>query len=138
MNYSTRFSFLISRASSFSSPASHFSKRWQTAINIYGRQETIIYHPLINKASEIANYCWTGVWKETKDTTGIRLLKVANLSVRSFLDRDLQTRSMSLTYSTVLSIVPAFALLFAIGRGFGFQKLLEDQLMTSFPTRNKA
>ncbi len=92
---------------------------------------------LINKASEIANYCWTGVWKETKDTTGIRLLKVANLSVRSFLDRDLQTRSMSLTYSTVLSIVPAFALLFAIGRGFGFQKLLEDQLMTSFPAQKQ-
>ena len=60
---------------------------------------------IINKTSEIINYCWKGVWQETRDTTGIRLLKVANLSVRSFLDRDLQTKSMSLTYSTVLAIV---------------------------------
>lgn len=92
---------------------------------------------LIDKAINLANYCWTGVWKETRDTTGIRILKVANLSVRSYMDRDLQTRSMSLTYSTVLAIVPAFALLFAIGRGFGFQKLLEDQLFSSFPAQQK-
>lgn len=92
---------------------------------------------LIDKAINLANYCWTGVWKDTRDTTGIRILKVANLSVRSYMDRDLQTRSMSLTYSTVLAIVPAFALLFAIGRGFGFQKLLEDQLFSSFPAQQK-
>lgn len=92
---------------------------------------------LIDKGINLANYCWTGVWKETRDTTGIRILKVANLSVRSYLDRNLQTRSMSLTYSTVLAIVPAFALLFAIGRGFGFQKLLEDQLFRSFPAQQK-
>lgn len=91
----------------------------------------------IDKGINLANYCWTGVWKETRDTTGIRILKVANLSVRSYLDRNLQTRSMSLTYSTVLAIVPAFALLFAIGRGFGFQKLLEDQLFNSFPAQRQ-
>lgn len=92
---------------------------------------------LIDKGIALANYCWTGVWKDTRDTTGIRILKVANLSVRSYLDRNLQTRSMSLTYSTVLAIVPAFALLFAIGRGFGFQKLLEDQLIHSIPAQQK-
>ena len=51
------------------------------------------------------------------------------------MDLDLQTKSMSLTFSTVLAIVPGFALLFAIGRGFGFQKLLEDQLFMSFPAQ---
>ncbi|MDE6533677.1 MAG: YihY/virulence factor BrkB family protein [Muribaculaceae bacterium] len=92
---------------------------------------------LINRIQEFVNYCWSGVWKETRDTSGIRTIKVLNLSVRSFLDRDLQSRSMSLTYSTVLAIVPAFALLFAIGRGFGFQNLLEDQLYQSFPAQRK-
>lgn len=92
---------------------------------------------LIDKTSNLVNYCWTGVWHETKDTTGIRILKVANLSVRSFLDRDLQSKSMSLTYSTVLAIVPALALIFAIGRGFGFQSLLEDQLFKSFPAQKQ-
>lgn len=91
----------------------------------------------ITKVQDIINYCWTGVWKETRDTNGIRAIKVVNLSVRSFLDRDLQAKSMSLTYSTVLAIVPAFALLFAIGRGFGFQNLLEDELYKSFPAQKK-
>ena len=93
---------------------------------------------MIDKASNLVNYCWTGVWHETRDTTGIKILKVINLSVRSFLDRDLQTKSMSLTYSTVLAIVPALALLFAIGRGFGFQSLLEDQLFKSFPAQKQS
>lgn len=92
---------------------------------------------LISKVQYLINYCWTGVWKETRDTKGIRTLKVINLSVRSFLDRDLQYKSMALTYSTVLAIVPAFALLFAIGRGFGFQNLLEEELYKSFPAQKQ-
>ena len=52
---------------------------------------------LFTKFQNLVNYLWTGVWKETRDTTGIRAIKVINLSVRSFLDRDLQSRSMSLT-----------------------------------------
>lgn len=92
---------------------------------------------LIAKVQYIVNYCWTGVWKETRDTAGIRTIKVLNLSVRSFFDRDLQAKSMALTYSTVLAIVPAFALLFAIGRGFGFQNLLEEELYKSFPAQKQ-
>ncbi len=92
---------------------------------------------LFDKASNFANYFWTGIWKESKDTSKVRLLKVANLSIRSFLDRDLQSRSMSLTYSTVLAIVPAFALLLAIGRGFGLQDLLEQQLYSNFPAQKQ-
>ena len=92
---------------------------------------------LMTKIQNFISYCWTGVWKESRDTAGIRTIKVINLSIRSFLDRDLQSKSMSLTYSTVLAIVPAFALLFAIGRGFGFQNLLEDQLYHSFPAQRQ-
>lgn len=90
------------------------------------------------KALALAEYCWTGVWKDPRRSFGIGLIKTLNLSARSFMDRGLQTKSMSLTYSTVLAIVPAFALLFAIGRGFGFQNLLEDQLYSSFPSQRQA
>lgn len=92
---------------------------------------------MTEKAQNLVNYLWTGVWKDPNDTAKVRLLKVANLSVRSFFDRDLQNRSMSLTYSTVLAIVPVFALLFAIGRGFGLQDLLEQQLYQSFPAQKQ-
>ena len=41
-------------------------------------------------------------------------------------------------YNTLLAIVPALALLFAIGRGFGFQNLLQSQLFTFFPSQENA
>ena len=56
------------------------------------KKESLITR-LTAKARDIINYCWTGVWKETRDTNGIRALKVANLSVRCFFDRDLQAKS---------------------------------------------
>lgn len=92
---------------------------------------------LAEKIRDMVNYCWTGVWKDPRETKKVRAIKVINLSVRSFLDRDLQSRSMSLTYSTVLAIVPALALLFAIGRGFGFQNLLEDELYRYLPAQKE-
>lgn len=92
---------------------------------------------VMNRVQYLVNYFWTGIWKETTDTMKVRMLKVVNLSIRSFMDRDLQSRSMSLTYSTVLAIVPVFALLLAIGRGFGLQDLLEKQLYVSFPAQKQ-
>lgn len=90
---------------------------------------------LFSRISAFISYCMSGVWNDSSTKTRVKVVKVINLSLRSFLDRDLQTKSMSLTYSTVLAIVPAFAMLFAIGRGFGFQNLLEDQLLYSFPAQ---
>lgn len=83
-------------------------------------------------------YCVSGVWNDTRPTWKVRVLKVINLSVKSFLDRDLQTRAASLTYYTVLAIVPALAMLFAIGRGFGFQNLLQSELFRYFPAQRHA
>ena len=90
----------------------------------------------IEKAIAFASYCWSGVWKETRDTRKVRVIKTLNLSVRSFMDRNLQNKSMSLTYSTVLAIVPAFALMLA--RGFGFQDLLQKELYAYFPAQRQA
>lgn len=88
-----------------------------------------------SKISAFFAYCASGVWDDTSNKTRVKVVKVINLSFRSFMDRDLQTKSMALTFSTVLAIVPAFAMLFAIGRGFGFQNLLEEQLFMNFPAQ---
>lgn len=79
-----------------------------------------------------------GVWLSPKNTFKVRLVKTINLTVTSFLDRDLQTRAASLTFNTLLALVPALALIFAIGRGFGLQDLLSDQLFTYFPAQKEA
>ena len=98
-------------------------------------QKLSFFGRLSKKFSTSWKYWSQGVWQDTRNTLKVRIIKVINLSIRSFFDRDLQNKSMSLTYSTVLAIVPGFALLFAIGRGFGFQNLLEDQLFISFPAQ---
>lgn len=93
---------------------------------------------IIDKTVAFVNYCWTGVWREPRNTLGIRIIKTLSLSVRSFLDRGLQMKSAALTYSTVLALVPALALLFAIGRGFGFQDILAASIFQYFPAQHKA
>lgn len=94
-----------------------------------------IFSRFFTRISDWYSYASSGVWDDTSNRTKVKVVKVINLSFRSFLDRDLQTKSMALTYSTVLAIVPAFAMIFAIGRGFGFQNLLEEQLMLNFPAQ---
>lgn len=83
-------------------------------------------------------YCISGVWSDTKSVWTVKTLKIINLSVHSFLDRDLQMRSYALTYNTVLAVVPALAMLFAIARGFGFQNLMQSELFRYFPAQQKA
>ena len=83
-------------------------------------------------------YCVSGVWNDTRTLLSVRAVKIVNLSIRSFLDRDLQIRAGSLTYNTVLAVVPALAMLFAIARGFGFQNLMQNELFRYFPSQRQA
>lgn len=84
------------------------------------------------------HYCISGVWNDASTRWPVQAVKVVNLSIRSFLDRDLQTQACALTYRTVLAIVPALAMLFAIARGFGFQNLLQSELFRYFPAQRQA
>lgn len=83
-------------------------------------------------------YMTDGVWSDTRRSFKVNLVKTLNLSVRSFFNTDLQMRAGYLTYQTLLAIVPALALVFAIGRGFGFQNILQSQLFNSFPAQKEA
>lgn len=83
-------------------------------------------------------YCSDGVWEDPRNTLKVNIVKTANLTVRTFLSADLQSKACAMTYRTLLAIVPALALLFAIGRGFGFQNFLQKQLYSYFPSQTKA
>lgn len=83
-------------------------------------------------------YCINDVWNDKRTLLSVKMVKVINLSVRSFLDRDLQLRASALTYSTVLAVIPALAMLFAIARGFGFQHLMQSELFRYFPAQRHA
>ncbi|MCM1349263.1 MAG: YihY/virulence factor BrkB family protein [Firmicutes bacterium] len=90
---------------------------------------------LITFGTELWQYCSEGVWNDTRKTWKVNLIKTANLSITSFLDQDLQSKSCALTYRTLLAIVPALALLCAIGRGFGLQELLKQELIKYLPSQ---
>ena len=90
------------------------------------------------KGLDFWEYASEGVWNDTRQTWKVNAVKTINLSIRSFLNSDLQYRASALTYNTLLAIVPALAMLFAIGRGFGFQNLLQSQLTNLLPSQKHA
>lgn len=96
---------------------------------------------LIDRSVALAKRGWhyydTGVWQDTRKNWKVDLVKVVNLTVRGFLDGNLQNKACAMTYRTLLAIVPMLALLFAIGRGFGLQDYLQRELYSYFPAQHK-
>lgn len=93
---------------------------------------------LADKAMRLWTYVSSGLWSDPRRTWWLKLLRTVNLSVQSFLSRDVQTQACAMTYRTMLAVVPALALLLAIGRGFGFQEVLQDELYALFPAQRVA
>lgn len=68
----------------------------------------------------------------------INLMKTIYLSIQRFIADDLQARAAALTFNTLLAIVPALALVFAVAKGFGFQTIVQSQLFDYFPAQREA
>ncbi|HIJ36262.1 MAG TPA: YihY/virulence factor BrkB family protein [Deltaproteobacteria bacterium] len=62
----------------------------------------------------------------------IRQLRVIALAITRFNEDRCFLRASSLTFYTLLSIVPVVAILFGISKGFGFEKILEKELLEQF------
>lgn len=60
-------------------------------------------------------------------------IKVVYRTTYSFVVEDLMTRAASLTYSTVLSIVPMLAVIVGIAKGFGLQTAVRGALLEALP-----
>lgn len=83
-------------------------------------------------------YCAAGVWEDTSNTLGVNVIKTLNITIKSFMSTDVQTQACAMTYRTLLAMVPALALLFAIGRGFGLSDYINHELYTIFPSQRQA
>ncbi len=93
---------------------------------------------ITGRTIELWNFLSSGLWSDPRRTWWLNTLRTANLSVKSFLNRDIQTQACAMTFRTMLAIVPALALLLAIGRGFGMQGVLQDELFRLFPAQHTA
>jgi len=63
----------------------------------------------------------------------IRQIRVIALAITGFNEDRCFLRASSLTFYTLLSIVPVVAILFGVSKGFGFEKILEKELVEQFP-----
>ncbi len=61
-----------------------------------------------------------------------KYLRVLLIALRGFYEDKVIIKASALTYYTLMSIVPVFAMAFGIAKGFGFDRYLEDQIKTQF------
>lgn len=88
--------------------------------------------------TRIIRFLTYDIWRLNKKDRSARkigfynIVKAFILAIRNIDGALLFTRASALTYSTLLSIVPMLAVLFAIARGFGFENIVKSQLFTYF------
>lgn len=58
----------------------------------------------------------------------INQIRILIIAVRGYEEDKLQLRAASLTFYTLLSVVPIAAMIFGIAKGFGFDKVLENEI----------
>ena len=94
---------------------------------------------LIKNLKSFVTFVTVTMWrmKDTEVSSGQYrrnyVLKVVYLSIQRYVGNRVQIRAKALTYSTVFSLVPILALLFAIAKGFGFSNLMESMLRSGIP-----
>ena len=63
----------------------------------------------------------------------IKQLRIILLTLRGFDEDRCFARASSLTFNTLLSIVPVAAILFGVAKGFGFETMLRREILEKFP-----
>lgn len=88
--------------------------------------------------AQVINFLRYDIWRITEYELSrtrryaYRLVKTIILAIRGFIVEDLNVRASALTYSILFAIIPTFALIIAIGKGFGVEKMIENSLDDTF------
>lgn len=87
--------------------------------------------------NRIKQFLTTDVWRIRKKNLPrpksffLTHLRIILLSLRGFAEDKCQLRASALTFFSLLSIVPIFAMAFGIAKGFGLEKKLEELVTTN-------
>lgn len=85
----------------------------------------------VGTINKVISFFSTDMWHIAKGDVSpvkyllVSIIKRVVLAIRFFLDKQVLSRAAALTYSTMLAIVPILAVVFAVARGFGFNKYIE-------------
>ncbi|MFZ0484068.1 MAG: YihY/virulence factor BrkB family protein [Desulfobacterales bacterium] len=88
--------------------------------------------------TKIIEFIRVDIWRiRLKDTSRtkcffVKQLRILILATREFVKNKCSLSASALTFYSILSIVPVLAMAFGIAKGFGFQLLLEKQLLEKF------
>lgn len=93
------------------------------------------------KAKAISYFFRKGIWLDYSKRPGyqrvaIALTRMMILTIERFTTKRIVNSAAALTYSTLLAIVPILAVVFAIARGFGYNKYIEEwfkEILSSQP-----
>ena len=86
------------------------------------------------KFRQLVHFFTRSLWRVTEGDVsrsrykGYNLLKITIQTVKCFIKDRIWIRAAALSYTTLFSIIPILALLFAIAKGFGFSNLMERLL----------
>lgn len=85
------------------------------------------------KIKKLWNFITHDIWRISENEISKKrswlyyVIKTLTLAIRRFTQDRITNKASALTYSTLLSIVPLLAILFAVAKGFGFSNLMELQ-----------
>lgn len=68
----------------------------------------------------------------------VSIIKKVMLAVKFFINKGVMATASALTYSSLLALVPIVAVLFAIARGFGFSKYIEEWFLDALSSQPQA
>jgi membrane protein len=94
--------------------------------------------------SHTRQFFLTGLWSAQIDALPkwkalpARFLRAVTVAVVEFFKDDCMLRASSLTFYTLLSIVPVCAVMFGVAKGFGLDKVLEKELMEQLAGQEQA
>ena len=93
--------------------------------------------------SKVIHFITTDIWRiRLKDFSQsksffVKQLRILLLVVRGFDEDKCYLKASALTFYSLLSIVPVIAMVFGIAKGFGFQEVLQKDLLEKFPAQEE-
>ncbi|MCB6900916.1 YihY/virulence factor BrkB family protein [Hoylesella buccalis] len=93
---------------------------------------------------QVQRFLTVDIWRITpKDVSSLQYLLISivkklSLAVKFFLTKGTGDLAAALTYSTLLAIVPICAVVFAVARGFGFSKYIEEWFRNALSGQSQA
>jgi len=84
---------------------------------------------------QILHFVTAGIWEirlknlPAIKALAVKILRVVILAGRGFIENGGQKKASVLTYYSLLNMVPIVAVIFGIAKGFGFDKLVQKQIL---------